>query len=641
MSVNVTVLMAVYNGARFVREAVESILGQTFRELELLIIDDGSTDETAAILDAVAQQDPRVRIVHQQNVGLAQSLNNGLATAVGEIIIRMDADDVALPERIERQLAYLAEHPGVAAVGSSLQYIDETGRPTHVGRYALAPDDVFNALLEGNSPMAHPSVAMRKSAVLAVGGYRPLFVHAEDFDLWQRLADRYQMANLPDVLLKYRVHGHNVSKVHHFWQALSGYSARCAAQDRRSGKADPLADAVRLSITDFDRFELPPHDRAAFLGYLTKAAVAGYEDTRDPELLEQAEQGLARLVDGGSKVRALARKVARYRWRRGEWRRAAADMAMGAGPVHRARRAVAGAARWPMAAARNRRLSASLVHGADPAHLDTPPPVRLTTGDFRLLLQEAVAHAVLPAVLRSIQPLAATTPGFEAATSDAATRLRMLTTHSMMLRGFADALLADLGGEPVTLIKGLAFARAIYPNPQLRPFTDIDLLIAPQAKPRVEEVLRARGFKFADETHDPSRREDKWLHKTNRTLLVEVHANMVHAPSLQGALTLSFDDLASVGTGKPAAGPLDEVFQVLLVGRRGHPSRRLQDVDHLPQALELVQHGSLARLLIDRNVVLSMTTQRRVYYTWRRQGFRELLKRGSIGVGPGARSTVP
>ena len=215
----------------------------------------------------------------------------------------------------------------------------------------------------------------------------------------------------------------------------------------------------------------------------------------------------------------------------------------------------------------------------------------------------------------------------------------------------------------------------------MRPFTDIDLLIAPQAKPRVEEALGAHGFKFADDTHDPSRREDKWLHKTNRTLLVEVHANMVHAPSLQGALTLSFEDLASVGPGTPAAHlmiaamhaalhqfeslrqvvdilqaarglatPADEQNLESLVERTGGRLAAVAGLDlawrifreprcrEIARGLGTVRHAPLARVLIDRNVVLSMTTQRRVYYTWRRQGFRELLKRGSFDTGPGARS---
>lgn len=169
MSVDVTVLMAVYNGAKFLREAIDSIVCQSYRDFELLIIDDGSTDETAEILDAYAQQDPRIRIVHQPNVGLAQSPSNGLAMAAGEIIIRMDADDVSAPERIARQLACLTAHPGVAAVGASLQYIGEAGQPMHLGKYALAPDDVFNAPLAANSGRVLLAVAKRKEAVLAVG----------------------------------------------------------------------------------------------------------------------------------------------------------------------------------------------------------------------------------------------------------------------------------------------------------------------------------------------------------------------------------------------------------------------------------------------------------------------------------------
>lgn len=678
MSVNVTVLMSVYNGTRYLHEAVDSILSQTFRDFEFLIIDDGSTDDTWTILQAYARQDSRVRILRQANAGLAQSLNNGLALAAGEIIVRMDADDVAMPERIARLLDYLAANPAIAAVGSNIQYIDDSGKPTHEGHYATAPAEVVKKVLEGHTPMAHPAVAMRKKAVLEVGGYRPAFAYAEDYDLWQRLVDRYQIANVPDLLLKYRIHGSNVSNVHAYPQMLSAYVARLSAQERHKGNPDPASTVTHLSISVLDRFEQDPHQLAVMLFHLTQTAVANYKASGDPDLLDEAEQCLGRLAaTGGLKYRRLARMVAGHRLQQGKLGHAAGHFARGLIPTQHVSRAFKAASQLPADTLRNRRLAAALVHGADPEHLDTPPPIRLDAEDLRQLVHQATAHAVLPAVLRSLQPLATRVSDFDAATSDAATQARMLATHSMMLRGFADALLADLGGEPVTLIKGLTFARTIYPQPQLRPFTDIDLLIAPQAKPRVEEVLRARGFAFAGDFHDPARREDKWLHKQNQTLLVEVHGNMVHAPSLQKAVSLSYEDLATVGAGTPASHlmiatmhaalhqyeslrqvvdilqaaralstPADEQKMENLVARTGGRLAAVAGLDlasrifgeprcrEIARGLGPAQHGQLARLLINRNVVLSMTTERRVYYTWRRQGFRELLKRGRFVSAP-------
>jgi hypothetical protein len=148
--------------------------------------------------------------------------------------------------------------------------------------------------------------------------------------------------------------------------------------------------------------------------------------------------------------------------------------------------------------------------------------------------------------------------------------------------------MSDLRDQPAAIVKGLAFARAIYPLPQFRPFTDIDIIVSPDAKSKVSEVLQAHGFEFIAEGHDTRRREDKWLHRENPTLLAEVHTNMVHAPSLQRALSVTFDDIASVGVDRPAAHllvasmhaalhqfeRLRQVVDILQASRAGHGERR-------------------------------------------------------------------
>lgn len=313
-----------------------------------------------------------------------------------------------------------------------------------------------------------------------------------------------------------------------------------------------------------------------------------------------------------------------------------------------------------------------LVHAADPMRSDgLPSAARLRIDDVRRVVAQAAVQGVLPAVARSLRRSFDGVAGLAPAMDEANGRLRLLAAHSFMLRGFAEALLSDLKDQPVTLVKGLTFARHIYPQPQLRPFTDIDLMVAPSSKSRVAEVLTAHGFVFADETHDPERREDKWLHRDNAALLVEIHTNMVHAPSLQDTLTLSYDDLASVGPDRPAAflmvatmhaalhqferlrqvvdivqaarsltGPAEEQQFAAFVARTGGRLVALAGLDlawrmfgeprcrEIASGIGSVRYRRLARLLMSPSVVLSMTTGQRPYYTWRRQGFRELLKRG-------------
>ena len=182
---SVSVLMAVHNAGRFLDAAVESILRQTHCDFEMVIIDDGSSDGSGARLDAFAVRDPRVRVTHQENRGPGATLQRCLELAQGAIVVMIDHDDAARPERIARQLAFLEANPRIAAVGTAIGYIDGESRPTGEVRYAETPGEIVNALHAGQSPMAHPSVAMRRETALAVGGYRAAFRYAEDFDLWQ------------------------------------------------------------------------------------------------------------------------------------------------------------------------------------------------------------------------------------------------------------------------------------------------------------------------------------------------------------------------------------------------------------------------------------------------------------------------
>jgi glycosyltransferase involved in cell wall biosynthesis len=193
--------MPVHNGGEHLREAVESILCQSHAELELLVIDDGSTDGTAAYLDGL--EDPRVRVLHQPNRGLVATLNLGLAEASHELVARMDADDVSAPDRLERQVRFLTDHPEVAAVGCCYGMMTEDGRA--VGTVHVAGCwRYLQRQLYFRNVLPHGAMMLRRSAVLAAGGYRDVGP-AEDYDLWLRLATRHELGNVPDILFSYRV----------------------------------------------------------------------------------------------------------------------------------------------------------------------------------------------------------------------------------------------------------------------------------------------------------------------------------------------------------------------------------------------------------------------------------------------------
>lgn len=199
----VSVLLPVYNGGPYLRAAVDSVLAQTFADFELIAIDDGSTDGSGAVLDAI--RDPRLRVVHQENAGLALTLNRAIALSRGEYLARQDADDLCLPERFARQVAYLDAHPHCALLGTWSR-IWEGERATARGH--RHPRENGELQLRGlfDSFFVHSSVMMRRAALEAVGPYPtdPQRFPPEDFDLWSRIARRFEVANLPEVLQIYR-----------------------------------------------------------------------------------------------------------------------------------------------------------------------------------------------------------------------------------------------------------------------------------------------------------------------------------------------------------------------------------------------------------------------------------------------------
>jgi glycosyltransferase involved in cell wall biosynthesis len=234
----VSVIMPVRSGERWLAIAVDSLLAQTLQDFEILIIDDGSTDTTPAILRDYAGRDRRIRVIRQDALGLVAALNRGLEEARASLVARLDADDAAMPERLQRQLAHMQANAQIGLLGSWAQKIDASGQPIGWLKPATDPQSIGGLLLRAN-PMIHSTVMMRRDLVRKLGGYREAFRGAEDYDLWLRMSEAAAIANLSECLIQYRWHSDNVSNRQRVRQAFSARLARRSMRLRRSSAADP------------------------------------------------------------------------------------------------------------------------------------------------------------------------------------------------------------------------------------------------------------------------------------------------------------------------------------------------------------------------------------------------------------------
>jgi glycosyltransferase involved in cell wall biosynthesis len=199
--------MPVYNAGKFLAEAIESVLSQTWRDFELIIINDGSLDRSASIIDDYAARDPRVVAKHQDNRGLPGTLNRAIEIARAPLLARMDADDHSAPDRLEAQVAYLADHPDVVAVGGQIVWMDPEGLPLRRQEHPLEHEEIERLLLTGNGwAVQHAAAVMRRAAVLEVGGYREDVRYSEDLDLFLRLLAVGRLGNIDRDVYFYRQH---------------------------------------------------------------------------------------------------------------------------------------------------------------------------------------------------------------------------------------------------------------------------------------------------------------------------------------------------------------------------------------------------------------------------------------------------
>jgi glycosyltransferase involved in cell wall biosynthesis len=202
----VTVLMSVYNGQRYLREAIESILSQTWKDFEFLIINDASTDRSRDII--TSYDDARILLVdNPENIGLTKSLNRGLEMAKGEYIARQDDDDISLPRRLEHQVRFLDEHLNMALVGTNIRFINGRGKSIISFKKRPLSNMAVKWHLIFSNPFIHTSVMIRRSIVWGeLQGYDERFVRAQDFELFSRIARKYSVRNMPQCLVRYRRH---------------------------------------------------------------------------------------------------------------------------------------------------------------------------------------------------------------------------------------------------------------------------------------------------------------------------------------------------------------------------------------------------------------------------------------------------
>lgn len=229
--------MSVYNGEKYLREAIDSILNQTFTDFEFIIINDGSTDGTRKILESYF--DPRIRLIHQENIGLTKSLNRGLKVANGEYIARMDADDISHPDRLKYQVNFLDENHGIGLVGSYASFIDEKGREIQIWKTPETHEEIKKVFQTGNS-FCHGLVLFRKECLDTVGYYREEFKYAQDYDYWLRISEHFKTANIDRVLYKNRRTADTISRKKLSEQLNYHLLAQQLAKERHRKSIDSL-----------------------------------------------------------------------------------------------------------------------------------------------------------------------------------------------------------------------------------------------------------------------------------------------------------------------------------------------------------------------------------------------------------------
>lgn len=287
--------MPVYNAAAFLAPAIDSILAQSHRDFRFVIVDDGSTDGSDAIIARYAARDGRIVPLRRPNGGVTAALNSGLAPIESTYTARMDADDIALPERFARQLARLEAEPDLAVLGTRVDAIDRGGRKRHA-RAVITGSGAIAAALPFRNAIIHPSVMMRTAVLRAAGGYRERFPNSQDYDLWLRLMANHRLDNLPDPLLLYRTYEGRASSSHNRTRQTT-FSVAAAA--------DFFARRYGLPVSDAPIDTAEPTDVTAALAALLALDLA----PTDREAIYRHALRLIRYGASGATIDALTRRM--------------------------------------------------------------------------------------------------------------------------------------------------------------------------------------------------------------------------------------------------------------------------------------------------------------------------------------------
>ena len=244
----IDVLIPAYNAASTLDAALASMVAQTAKDIRILVVDDGSTDETPDLLAVWAARDPRVQVLRKTNGGIVNALNHGLAQCTAELVARFDSDDIAYPQRLQMQRDFLRSHPDHVAVGCDVDHIDEHGAPITGLPRPGSPEGADPLWFPAREPyLIHPYVMLRRAALMEVGGYRPS-PNSEDSDLYWRLEERGRLHNLTDRLGQYRMHASSISSasiLNGRVMAVGSQLSALSAARRRSGGPD-----LGLAATD-------------------------------------------------------------------------------------------------------------------------------------------------------------------------------------------------------------------------------------------------------------------------------------------------------------------------------------------------------------------------------------------------------
>jgi glycosyltransferase involved in cell wall biosynthesis len=231
--------MPVHNCGEYLHDAMNSILSQTFKEFEFIVINDGSTDNTLEVLKEYGKRDSRIKILDQPNSGIVRALNTGLYEAEGEWIFRMDGDDISLPHRFETQIEAIKKNPSLVLLGGWCQQINSDGIPLKINKYPTTHEGLVSNLESLKAFFPHPSTCFKRNIVLKIGGYRERFRHSEDFDLWLRLYSLGQLDCCKEVVIYLRKHLNSISNQYSRYQKLIGMAALICHFRRNKNLEDP------------------------------------------------------------------------------------------------------------------------------------------------------------------------------------------------------------------------------------------------------------------------------------------------------------------------------------------------------------------------------------------------------------------